>query len=224
MKKLQKLQMKHKEMDTSGIIILIVYTIGIPIISSFFPEGVLSTTVANTGLICLGIYTVYKVKKEFSPLYEKLEQLNHYSYIVAIVAMIIIVFGILLSFLKTEFNVSDNMNQKTIVQSIASISLIQSITIAVFIPLIEEILFKHYFFKKTKTLESKKILKVVIVSLLFAMLHCFSEIITLDYTIIYDVMYYFVFSIGTYIIYMKTNNLLFPISIHMLCNIVALIL
>ena len=66
--------------------------------------------------------------------------------------------------------------------------------------------------------------KLIICSSIFAGMHILNEIILLQPIVIIDFINYFIFGITTTLVYKKTDNILYPLAIHMLCNGVALYL
>ena len=92
------------------------------------------------------------------------------------------------------------------------------------LPFIEEIFFKYVLFKNTDCLKKHWIIKTLIIGLLFASLHCASEVIKLDITAFICMFNYFIFYVATNIIYHKKENLMMVVIIHMLINICAVVL
>lgn len=92
------------------------------------------------------------------------------------------------------------------------------------LPFIEEIFFKYVLFKNTDCLKKHWIIKTLIIGLLFASVHCASEVIKLDITAFIYMLNYFIFYVATNIIYHKKENLMMVVIIHMLINICAVVL
>ena len=77
------------------------------------------------------------------------------------------------------------------------------------------IFFKYVLFKNTDCLKKHWIIKTLIIGLLFASLHCASEVIKLDITAFICMFNYFIFYVATNIIYHKKENLMMVVIIHM---------
>ncbi|MDQ0361599.1 CPBP family intramembrane glutamic endopeptidase [Breznakia pachnodae] len=205
------------------------YLIVLPMITAIFPEMYSEYLMAILTIV-LSIWCIYEMRGIFQPFFLKLEELNRQSYLVGAVALITLFIGIFLSFLKATFGTEGiNSNQDMIIHSIETTGLISKIAIVLFVPIIEEIIFKHLIFDKSKILKSTKMkqaILIILLSIAFAMLHTSNEIINLKlgFDFICDYIYYFTFSIFTFSLYKYSNNMLYPVSVHVLCNIVALFL
>ena len=74
------------------------------------------------------------------------------------------------------------------------------------LPFVEEILFKAQIFKNTKSLDNHKVIKTIIIALLFACFHCITEIVTLNYKAIISMINYILFY------YKRVNNLFYNVK------------
>ena len=99
-----------------------------------------------------------------------------------------------------------------------------TITIIVITPIIEEVIYKYVLFKNANFMKEKPNCKLITCSTIFAVMHILNEIILLQPIAIIDFINYFVFGITTTLVYKKTDNILYSLAIHMLCNGVELYL
>ena len=126
---------------------------------------------------------------------------------------------------RTVFNADlTSVNNNQIVQAALNNPILIGIIIIIFLPVIEELLFKYQLFKNTEFLNNHWILKTIVLGIFFASMHCFTEIISLDYYALISFSNYFLFYFITNIIYRKSDNLMMPITIHCLYNTISYIL
>lgn len=126
---------------------------------------------------------------------------------------------------RTVFNADlTSVNNNQIVQAALNNPILIGIIIIIFLPVIEELLFKYQLFKNTEFLNNHWILKTIVLGIIFASMHCFTEIISLDYYALISFANYFLFYFITNIIYRKSDNLMMPITIHCLYNTISYIL
>lgn len=165
-------------------------------------------------------------RKEFDNIIEQInEVMGTGALITAITTFIIFVINIVLTFLSvTIFNQTTTNNNVINLLFVKHPYIIGFITI-VLLPFVEELLFKSQIFKNTKFLKEHIIIKTIVVALLFACFHCLTEIVTLNYRVIFSMINYFIFYIITNTVYIRSDyNIMKPIAIHMLLNTLSLII
>ena len=165
-------------------------------------------------------------RKEFDNIIEQInEVLGTGALITAVTTFIIFVINIALTFLSYTLFKQTTVNNNIISMLYSKHPYIIGLIFILLIPFVEEILFKAQIFKNTKFLDNHKVIKTIIIALLFACFHCITEIVTLDYKVIFSLINYFVFYVITNTVYIKSNyNIMKPIAIHMLLNTLSLII
>lgn len=196
----------------------------IPVITALFPKGNIADLASIFLYDILAIFVINKVKNVFFPIWEKIEDINKNTILLAIYCVIILFSGIILSYTRNFVDILPNENELIIRQKVYSTGLIMTASSITLIPIFEELLFKVLITSKIKISATKDILVYIGLSILFAVLHLIPNLSQLGSGLLFDFAYYFIFSITTFVAYKKTNNILFPIVIHIICNIVALII
>ena len=165
-------------------------------------------------------------RKEFDNIIEQInEVLGTGALITAVTTFIIFVINIALTFLSYTLFKQTTVNNNNISMLYSKHTYIIGLIVILLLPFVEEILFKAQIFKNTKFLDNHKVIKTIIIALLFACFHCITEIVTLDYKVIFSLINYFVFYVITNTVYIKSNyNIMKPIAIHMLLNTLSLII
>lgn len=165
-------------------------------------------------------------RKEFDNIIEQInEVLGTGALITAVTTFIIFVINIALTFLSYTLFKQTTVNNNIISMLYSKHPYIIGLIVILLLPFVEEILFKAQIFKNTKFLDNHKVIKTIIIALLFACFHCITEIVTLDYKVIFSLINYFVFYVITNTVYIKSNyNIMKPIAIHMLLNTLSLII
>lgn len=165
-------------------------------------------------------------RKEFDNIIEQInEVLGTGALITAVTTFIIFVINIALTFLSVVIFKQTTVNNNIISFLFSQHPYIMGLITILLLPFIEELLFKSQIFKNTKFLKKHKVIKTIIVALLFASFHCITEITALNYKVIFSLINYFIFYVITNTIYIKSNyNIMKPIAIHMLLNTLSLII
>lgn len=165
-------------------------------------------------------------RKEFDNIIEQInEVLGTGAFITAVVTFMIFAINIALTFLSYTLFKQTTVNNNIISMLYSKHPYIIGLIVILLLPFVEEILFKAQIFKNTKFLDNHKVIKTIIIALLFACFHCITEIVTLDYKVIFSLINYFVFYVITNTVYIKSNyNIMKPIAIHMLLNTLSLII
>ena len=162
-------------------------------------------------------------RKEFDNIIEQInEVLDTGAFITAVVTFAI---NIALTFLSYTLFKQTTVNNNIISMLYSKHPYITGLIVILLLPFVEEILFKAQIFKNTKFLDNHKVIKTIIIALLFACFHCITEIVTLNYKVIISMINYILFYSITNTIYIRSNyNIMKPIAIHMLLNALSLII
>ena len=131
---------------------------------------------------------------------------------------IIINVELLMASMKYGLSVGNNANQIQTTKFVATICGL--LLIVIIIPVIEEIIFKYVLIGD----ETNDYRRIIISCLVFICLHTATEIVSLQWTVIFDMISYLAFFLITFLAYKKSDNILYPITIHILCNLVPVIL
>jgi len=204
------------------LLYFVVYLIIIPKIVNGYPtslQGIILT------IVSVGFLIVYILlnKIVFDNLLTKIIDIADNSIYVGIISIVLLFINITCSFFKMNLCIDNNIGYTSLINSYY-INPIMVVCIVVCNPILEELVFKHVLFDQTEILKEKKILKIILISVVFSILHILNEILVFNVYALIDFINYFTFSIITFLSYTKTNNILYPIMIHMLCNGVAIYL
>ncbi len=165
-------------------------------------------------------------RKEFDNIIEQInEVLDTGAFITAVVTFMIFAINIALTFLSYTLFKQTTVNNNIISMLYSKHPYITGLIVILLLPFVEENLFKAQIFKNTKFLDNHKVIKTIIIALLFACFHCITEIVTLNYKVIISMINYILFYSITNTIYIRSNyNIMKPIAIHMLLNALSLII
>lgn len=224
MKKINNYIEKHTILSS-----LLLYFIGYLLIGSLIISFTPSKYQIYTRLVLSLIlfFSMIRIsRKEFDNVIEQInEVLGTGALITTITTFIIFVINIALTFLSVAIFKQTTVNNNIISFLFAQHPYIMGLITILLLPFVEELLFKAQIFKNTKFLDNHKVIKTIIIALLFACFHCITEIVTLDYKVIFSLINYFVFYVITNTVYIKSNyNIMKPIAIHMLLNTLSLII
>jgi len=142
----------------------------------------------------------------------------------AIISFALVMVNSFLTYINESMITASTYNNDLIKNIYTDSPVILGIISIALLPFIEEIFFKYVLFKNTDCLKKHWIIKTLIIGLLFASVHCASEVIKLDITAFICMFNYFIFYVATNIIYHKKENLMMVVIIHMLINICAVVL
>ncbi|MEQ3067980.1 CPBP family intramembrane glutamic endopeptidase [Thomasclavelia ramosa] len=142
----------------------------------------------------------------------------------AIISFALVMVNSFLTYINESMITASTYNNDLIKNIYTDSPVILGIISIALLPFIEEIFFKYVLFKNTDCLKKHWIIKTLIIGLLFAFVHCASEVIKLDITAFIYMLNYFIFYVATNIIYHKKENLMMVVIIHMLINICAVVL
>lgn len=124
-------------------------------------------------------------RKEFDNIIEQInEVLDTGAFITAVVTFMIFAINIALTFLSYTLFKQTTVNNNIISMLYSKHPYITGLIVILLLPFVEEILFKAQIFKNTKFLDNHKVIKTIIIALLFACFHCITEIVTLNYKVI----------------------------------------
>lgn len=224
MKKINDYIEKHTILSS-----LLLYFIGYLLIGSLIISFTPSKYQIYTRLIIslfLFFFIIRISRKEFDNIIEQInEVLSTGALITAVTTFIIFVINIALTFLSVVIFKQTTVNNNIISILFAQHPYIMGLITIILLPFVEELLFKSQIFKNTKFLKEHKVIKTIIVALLFASFHCITEITALNYKVIFSLINYFIFYVITNTIYIKSNyNIMKPIAIHMLLNTLSLVI
>lgn len=164
-------------------------------------------------------------RKEFDNIIEQINEVLGTGALITALTTFIFVINIALTFLSVVIFKQTTVNNNIISILFAQHTYIMGLITILLLPFVEELLFKSQIFKNTKFLKEHKFIKTIIVALLFASFHCITEIIALNYKVIFSLINYFIFYVITNTIYIKSNyNIMKPIAIHMLLNTLSLVI
>ncbi len=200
---------------------VIVYLIAIPKIAIYMPPIIQDYVYLFLSLIFM-IVIIYWNKEAFQKIVYKILDVCDNSIYIGIITIVLIVMGIVCTYAKSVMNISSSSEYLSIISKYESNRGLYMIHIVLIAPIIEELVYRYVLFKNTAFMNEKPIIKLLICSFLFAGFHVLNEIALFQTTVIIDFLNYFIFGIITTIVYKKTDNILWPISIHMLCNGTAL--
>lgn len=126
---------------------------------------------------------------------------------------------------RTVFNsVLTTANNELIIETTLDNPVLTGFIVILFLPVMEELLFKYQLFSKTEFLKRNWLFKTFFLAMLFASLHCLTEIASLDFLALISFLNYFLFYFITNLIYKSKGNLMMPVTIHCLYNAVSYIL
>ena len=112
-------------------------------------------------------------RKEFDNIIEQInEVLGTGAFITAVVTFMIFAINIALTFLSYTLFKQTTVNNNNISMLYSKHTYIIGLIVILLLPLVEEILFKAQIFKNTKFLDNHKVIKTIIIALLFACFHC----------------------------------------------------
>lgn len=212
-----------KSRNVSLLIYFLLYLIIIPSIIMELPSEYRG--IANFILSLSVFLTLIWFNKEiFNDGLKKLFEVFDKSLYVGLVSIGLLIISIVCSFAKIDLQIGNNEGYTSLINLYIDSKLLFGIYIIVLSPIIEEIIYKSLIFDKTKFLNNNWIVKIIVISIIFSCMHILNEIFGFQATVLIDGINYFVFSMATFICYRKSNNIFFPIAVHMLCNAVALVL
>ena len=225
MMKINKLENYIKKHTVSSSILL--YFVGYLLIGSFIISLTPTKYQIYTRLVVSLIlfFSMIRIsRKEFDNIIEQInEVLGTGAFITAVVTFIIFIINIALTFLSYTLFKQTTVNNNIINMLYAKHPYIIGLIVILLLPFVEEILFKDQIFKNTIFLNEHKVIKTIIIALLFACFHCITEIATLNYKVIIALINYMLFYIITNTIYIRSKyNIMKPIAIHMLLNALSL--
>lgn len=165
-------------------------------------------------------------KNEFNNLIDQInEVLGTGALQTSIITFIIFVINIVLTFISVTIFNKTTTNNNVINVLYENNPYIMGLITVLLLPFVEEILFKSQLFKNTNFLKDHKIIKTILIALLFSSFHCLSEILTLNFKVIFAMINYFIFYVITNTLYICSDyNIMKPISVHMLVNLLSLII
>lgn len=112
-------------------------------------------------------------RKEFDNIIEQInEVLGTRAFITAVVTFMIFAINIALTFLSYTLFKQTTVNNNNISMLYSKHPYIIGLIVILLLPFVEEILFKAQIFKNTKFLDNHKVIKTIIIALLFACFHC----------------------------------------------------
>lgn len=209
---------------TALLIYFIGYTfLGGLITASVAPKYTIYVQLIITIIVFLMIIRVSKDYFEKSFVNDALKGIDK-SILLGIYTFLIVIIGLIFSYLNNLFVQTTTLNQESIILSSYTNPLITGFIVILLLPFIEELLFKYHLFTKTKILQKHWLTKTFVIAVIFATLHCLSEIVNLNPSIIFSFVNYFIFYVITNFIYRKYDNLMFSIITHCLYNAVSFIL
>lgn len=221
MKKINNYIEKHTTLSS-----LLLYFIGYLLIGSLIISFTPSKYQIYTRLVISLIlfFSMIRIsRKEFDNVIEQINEVLGTGALIT--TFIIFVINIALTFLSVVIFKQTTVNNNIISFLFAQHPYIMGLITILLLPFVEELLFKSQIFKNTKFLKEHKVIKTIIVALLFASFHCITEITALNYKVIFSLINYFIFYVITNTIYIKSNyNIMKPIAIHMLLNTLSLII
>ncbi len=213
---------KHKNLNLF-MMYIIVYLIAIPKIISYVSleiQGYLYLILAVLFMMII----VYWNKEAFDKLIYKILNVCDKSIYIGVITIVLIAISIICTYAKTLLHIGNNSGYINLISQYRSNKMIFTITIIVITPIVEEVIYKFVLFKNANFMKDKPKCKLMTCSTIFSAMHILNEIILFRPTVIIDFINYITFGIITTLVYKKTDNILYPITIHMLCNAVALYL
>ncbi|MCI9630114.1 CPBP family intramembrane glutamic endopeptidase [Thomasclavelia cocleata] len=193
------------------------------IIATVAPEYTIYVQLVITIIIFLMIIRVSKDYFEKNFVSDTFKGIDK-SILLGIYTFLLVIIGLIFSYLNSLFVQTTTLNQESIILSSYANPLITGFIVILLLPFIEDLLFKYHLYTKTKTLKNHWLIKTSVIAILFATLHCLSEIVNLNPYIFFSLANYFIFYVITNFIYLKYDNLMFSIIIHCLYNAVSFIL
>lgn len=137
--------------------------------------------------------------------------------VIALVSCSITLINVVLQIIKTAFLIGQNQNQISIINNLNNNIVIYGLIVVIISPIMEEIIFKSVALG-----DDKSKMRTIIIGIIFVVLHTLSEVMNIDYRVIFDMLNYAYFYTVTLWAYRKYDSLLFPIAIHILSNGLAL--
>lgn len=164
------------------------------------------------GLFAFALRGTTGIGKNFGSLFEEKNR-NEILYVFAVNILFACLFMLLISALDILMGLGDptwiSMWDVDTVDTGAGILLFDAITAIIFAPVIEELVFRGVLFNRLK-IRTGIVPAMIISSFLFAIGHDFGGITSA-----------FLFGICMCILYLKTDNILIPMSVHFINNVVA---
>ncbi len=213
---------KHKNLNLF-MMYIIVYLIAIPKIITYVPLEIQNYLYLILAILFM-VIIVYWNRRAFEKLIYKILNVCDKSIYIGVITIVLIAISIICTYAKTLLHIGNNSGYINLISQYKSNKLIFTIIIIVITPIIEEIIYKFVLFKNANFMKEKTKCKLMTCSTTFAVMHILDEIILLQPIAIIDFINYFIFGVMTTLVYKKTDNILFPLAIHMLCNGVALYL
>lgn len=116
----------------------------------------------------------------------------------------------------------ESTNQSMIDSYVLANAFLMNTTIILIAPVTEEIMYRFCIFS---AFSSNKIIAYIVSIFLFAFMHVWDYvIIDKDYTQLIAMLPYAAFGTGVCVLYDKTNNIAYPILLHMAMNIITVII
>lgn len=164
-------------------------------------------------------------KSEFNNVLEQInDTLGKSALNISLVTILIFFINIILSYISIVVLKQSTYNNNVIMFLFSKHPYIIGIITILLLPFVEELLFKSQIFKNTKFLAEHKIIKTIIVAMIFSSFHSISEIVSMNYRAIFTFINYMSFYIITNTLYIRSKyNIMKPIAVHMLVNALSLI-
>ncbi len=213
---------KHKNLNLF-MMYIIVYLIAIPKIITYVPSKIQSYLYLILTMLFM-VIIVYWNKEAFEKLIYKILNVCDRSIYIGVIAIVLIAISIICAYAKVLLHIGNNSGYINLISQYMSNKVIFTIVIIVITPIVEEVIYKYVLFKNANFMKEKPKGKLMTCSTIFAVMHMLNEIILFQPIAIIDFINYFIFGVITTLVYKKTDNILFPLAIHMLCNGVALYL
>lgn len=206
---------------------LIAYFVGnvfvIPFIASLF-EGNLYIYILMISTLLLTLYLIRTNIDAFQDGLRKIMNMCDNIIILGLVSLTLLIISIVFSYLKYRLGINESSGNVSLISKFYQNQFLIGIYITILAPIMEEIIFKHIAIDNLSFIKNRFI-KIVIISLIFAVMHLLPEIMQLNMEVCIDMMNYMIFGILTSLIYVRyASNIYNVIFIHALCNLTTLIL
>lgn len=218
---------EHKQVGIIGLISLIIYilyNIFMTDIYEYFFISINRQIFFSLAYIVLSIIIMIlwlkPIRQSISDLKIDFRKKLKYTFIAS--ALIILIQTVITIILVMAFNLETITNQTHVENSINSVFYLSILTTILFGPIVEEIIFRGVIFRFLR--QRTYIIAYLLSAFIFAFIHFYKAVlINGDFIQLIFMIPFMIVGLGFCRIYEKTDNLLYPIFLHMIINSIAFI-
>lgn len=143
-----------------------------------------------------------------------------------IMFLVIVFFMVTCAISLSYIGIGESNNQEMINLALKENKIVMFLVACIVGPIVEEIVFRCHLYKfliGNRTSRVNTFIAIILTSALFALYHCdIKSIIGLDYNQILSVLPLFIMGLGLSYLHIKSTNILCPMIVHIMINIIAL--